>query len=222
MNKLNFLIFVVLFISCEKWDETADISRVSYLPQFELSGGEFISVVQNEDDEFIEPGVKAYVDGNEVNVSLQFAGQNFDISTNTVDLSTPGVYIRTYYAENSDGVSNTAERLIAVTHEDVSENDLTGTYVGTLWDPVTTKVKRKDKKGLYEAEEVMGFPGFSMPGRFVDIGRNELVLLPDEGYFGRYGASEGRYSNRTLSWTIFLLDDPYEGIQLPVTWIKTE
>jgi hypothetical protein len=104
----------------------------------------------------------------------------------------------------------------------VTDNDLSGNYIGTLWDPVSMEVKKSADKGLYEAEEVMGFPGFEMPGRFVDIGRNELVLLPDEGYFGRYGASEGTYTNRTLSWTIFLIDDPYEGIQLPVTWVKTE
>ncbi len=222
MTKFFYIFLLVIFLGCEKWDDTANISRVSYLPQFEMSGGEFISVVQNDVDNFIEPGIKAYVDGKEVTVFLQMGGQNIDIETNTVDLNTPGVYIRTYYAVNSDGVSNTTERLIAVTHEDVSDNDLSGTYVGTLWDPVTTKVKKKHEKGLYEAGEVMGFPGFDMPGRFVDIGRNELILLPDEGYFGNYAASDGVYSNRTLSWTIFLLDDPYQGIQLPVTWIKTE
>lgn len=217
-----FLFAGFLFISCEQWDETADISRVSYLPQFELSGGEFISVEQNEGN-FTEPGVKAYVGDNEVTVNLLFGGTLYDISTNTVDLSTPGVYIRVYYAENSDGVSNTIERLVSVTHEDVTDNDLSGTYVGTLWDPqVTTRVKKINDNGLYEADEVMGFPGFSMPGRFVDIGNNELALLPDEGYFGNYGYSEGRYTNRTLSWTIYLLDAPYEGLELPVTWVKTE
>jgi hypothetical protein len=222
MNKrIVIVILMMALVSCEKWDESSDISRVSYLPQFELSGGEFISMEQN-DGEFFEPGVKAFVDGKEVNVFLRIGGQNLDITTNTVDLSTPGVYIRTYYAENRDGVSNTAERLVAVTHEDVTDNDLSGNYIGTLWDPVSMEVKKSADKGLYEAEEVMGFPGFEMPGRFVDIGRNELVLLPDEGYFGRYGASEGTYTNRTLSWTIFLIDDPYEGIQLPVTWVKTE
>ena len=30
-------------LSCEKWYETADVSHVSYLPEFTLTGGDFIS-----------------------------------------------------------------------------------------------------------------------------------------------------------------------------------
>jgi hypothetical protein len=61
-----------------------------------------------------------------------------------------------------------------------------------------------------------------MPGRFVDMGDGKLVLLPGEGYFGEYDVSEGQYTQRTLSWDINLLTDPYKGYVIPVTWRKVE
>ena len=86
MQRIFYIAILVFFIGCEKWDETADISRISHLPQFELSGGEFISVQQNEEDDFSEPGVKAFVDGKEVPVFLRIQGQNLDIEINNVVL----------------------------------------------------------------------------------------------------------------------------------------
>jgi hypothetical protein len=67
----------------------------------------------------------------------------------------------------------------------------------------------------------MGYPGLEVPGKFVDLGDNNLVLLHGDGYFGRYANSEGDYSRSTLSWTIQLLDSPYEGLKIPVVWSKT-
>ncbi len=139
-----------------------------------------------------------------------------------VDLSRAGVYVIRYYAENSDRIPATADRIIAVTHEDVSDNDLSGRYTGTNWDVVESRVKKTDPKGLYETDDVLGFPGFPVEGKFVDIGNNELVLVAGDGFFGRYASSEGSYSRSTISWTVYLLDDPYEGVELPVLWRKKE
>ncbi len=213
IRHIAFILLILLLVSCEKWYETDDVSKISYLPEFELKGGEFISVIRSDSGSYTEPGVTATVEGEQVNIR-RFGN---------VDVTKPGAYLLIYYAENSDGISNTAERVVAVTYEDVSENDLSGTYAGTLWEPlVQSKVTKTDTRGLYECEEVFGFPGASMPGRFVDIGGNELVLLPGEGYFGSYAASEGSYTSSTLSWTIFLLDEPNEGIEIPVTWSKID
>jgi len=207
------LILSLLLFSCEKWYETAEVSHVSYLPEFNLEGGDFVSLIRQDSGVYDDPGVTATVNGSPVNV--YFFPYN-------VDITTPGIYQIMYYAENSEGFSKTAERIVAVTFEEVTENDLSGTYTGTNWDPVEARVTKVNAEGLYKMDEVMGFPGFTMTGRFVDLGQNELVLLPGEGYFGEYDISEGQYTQRTLSWNINLLTAPYEGYVIPVTWRKVE
>lgn len=200
----------ILMTGCEKWYTTEEVSRVSYIPVFEMVGGEFISMERQDSVEFEEPGVKASADGEPLTV--YYAGD--------VDLSEVGVYLIEYSAENNDGLVGKAERVVAVTNSDVSKNDLSGTYTGTIWDPVESKVKKIDENGLYECEDVLGFPGFEMKGRFVDLGGSELVLLHGDGFFGRYSNSEGNYTRSTLSWTVFLLDPPYKGVEIPVLWRK--
>ncbi len=200
----------LLLGSCEKWYTTDDASHISYLPEFTLEGGEFISVIRSDSAEFIDPGATAT--SNDMPLTVYPVGD--------VDLTRTGVYIIRYYAENSDGLIGTADRIIAVTHFDVSNNDLSGTYVGTNWDEIESKVKKKNVAGLYESEEVLGYYNLTMPGRFVDLGENELVLLPGDGYLGRYSASEGSYTRSTLSWTVSLLDPPNDGIDIPVIWKK--
>jgi hypothetical protein len=205
----------ILLFSCDKWDETADVSHISHLPEFNMIGGEFVSFVQNDTGKFEDPGVEATVDGMQVNWYYLYLPD--------IDLKTPGIYIISYYAENNEGFSSTADRVVAVTYEDISNNDLSGTYEGTIWIPlVESKVRKINENGLYKCEEVLGFPGYSMPGEFVDLGDNRLILLPGEGYFGEYDASEGSYSNRILSWSVIFLDDPYTGLEIPVTWRKKE
>jgi hypothetical protein len=216
MNGLKYIIIAGLswmLFSCEKWYETADVSKVSYLPEFMLIGGDFISQVQVDSGEFDDPGATATVNGVPVNIYYLY---------DFVDVTTPGIYQVVYYAENSDGFSKTAERIVVVTYEDVSGNDLSGTYTGTNWDPVEARVTKINDDGLYKMDDVLGFPGFSMPGRFADLGNDELVLLPGEGYFGEYDISEGEYTQRTLSWDVRFLTAPYEGLEIPVTWRRKE
>lgn len=205
--------FLLVVTSCEKWPTTADVSHVSELPKFDLVGGDFISIHQSDTAKYSDPGATATANGKTLTV----------YSSGTVDLSVEGVYLITYYAVNSDGLRNTAERIIAVTNYNVSGNDLSGTYTGTNWTPqVESRVRKIDSNGLYQCSEVMGYPGTSMPGRFVDLGNNELVLLHGKGYFGKYETVRGTYSKSTLSWTISLTDDPYNGIKIPVLWKKKE
>ena len=207
-----FLALGLTITSCEKWNTTADVSHVSELPRFDLAGGEFISVRPSDTADYQDPGATASANGQQLTV----------YAVGNVDLSVEGVYLITYYAVNSDGLWSTAERIIAVTPYDVSGNDLSGTYTGTNWTPVDSKVKKIDPDGLYDCSEVMGYPGASMPGRFVDLGNNKLVLLHGEGYFGKYETVQGTYSISTLSWTISLTDKPYVGIKVPVLWRKKE
>jgi hypothetical protein len=215
MSKHLFYILISLALlssSCDKWYATDDVSHESYLPIFELEGGEFISVIRSDSAAFEDPGATATSGERELTV----------YPVGEVDLTRTGVYIIRYYAENADGLISYADRIVAVTHYDISNNDLSGKYADTQFDETESKVKKENAAGLYKCEEVLGYYNLSMPGRFVDIGESELVLLPGDGYLGRYAASQGSYTRSTLSWTVSLLDPPNDGIDIDVIWKKKE
>jgi len=219
MSKFVVSIFLILVIltGCDKWYTTDNVSHISQLPQFMLAGGEFISITRADSGEFIDPGVTAKFDEDSIDVTKS---GSFDAAK--VDITKTGVYIITYTAKNQDGLIASTERIVAVTDVDVTNNDLSDTYIGTRWDIVDSKVKKINPKGLYKCSEVLGYPGASMPGKFVDLGNNKLVLINGNGYFGRYKSSEGTYSLSTLSWTISLIDPPYQGNEISVIWRKKE
>lgn len=208
-----YSILILIFLTgCEKWYNTEDISHISYIPEFTFEGGDFISMLRSDTAEYTDPGATATSNGEPLQV----------YAFGEVDVSKVGVYIIRYYAQNKDGLIGKADRIVAVTHHDVSKNDLSATYEGTNWDLVESKVRKIDSLGLYECEEVLGYYNLEMAGRFVDLGNNELVLLAGEGYLGRYAASEGTYTRSTLSWTIHLLDPPNDGIEIEVLWRKKD
>jgi hypothetical protein len=210
----GILLILFLLTGCDKWNTTQEVSHNSELPVFTLKGGEFISVSKSDSGEYTEPGVTAKSGESELSV--------YSYTPVKIELNKVGVYNIFYTAQNADGLQATAQRIIAVTDVDVTNNDLSGTYTGTLWTTTEATVKKIDPKGLYKTDDVMGYPGASMPGKFVDIGNNKLVLINGTGYFGRYKSSEGTYSRSTLSWTVSLTDDPYNGIELPVLWRKKD
>lgn len=213
VNFMMLLVMVYLMSSCEKWYDTKDVSHVSQLPKFEVTGGDFNTFIVTDSGEYTDPGAKAFEGEKELTVH----------TFGEVDLTKTGAYIIYYYAVNSDGLSSIGERIVSVTHYDVSDIDLSGVYEGTNWLPLTEmKVTKINEKGLYKCSEVFGYPGTEVIGRFVDLGENELVLLPGDGDFGAYAMSEGFYSRSTLSWTIGLLEEPYEGIDVEVLWRKKD
>lgn len=211
-----FILTIMLFIhvGCEEWNETEVVSHVSHLPRFEIVGGDYLSYIVDENaPEYTDLGAIAFENNSEISV----------YSFGSVDLKKVGVYSVFYYAENSDGLFSIGERIVAVANKDVSNNDLSGKYIGTLWSPlVDMKVEKVNDNGLYKCSEVMGYPGTEMKGKFVDLGNNELVLIHGDGGFGTYASSEGSYTLSSLSWTIALQDEPYTGIEIPVSWIKLD
>lgn len=212
-----FVLTLIIILSCEKWDETAEVSRISYLPEFTLYGGEFMSFVRNDTAEFTEPGFEATINGEPVS-------EVYSSGLGTVNLSKVGVYTISYVAGNEDGLVNSVQRIIAVTNEDVQENDLSGTYYTTsslFGSYFESKVKKIDEKGLYKCDDVLGMTeNTRMKGKFVDLGDNELVLLPGEGVYGRYISDEGSYTRSYLAWTIEFIDSPNDGYRVSAFWRK--
>ena len=224
MNKylLTYKIFLLFaltafFTGCEPDHETVEVSHISKLPEFEYIGGQFISFVKGSQASFTDPGVIAWVDDEEVRV--------ITLRPESIDLDDAGVYIYYYFAQNNDGLIAEGKRIIAITNEDVSENDLSGKYLTSTqygWTSVTSKVRKKNDNGWYSCSEVMGYPGVEIKGEFVDIGGGELYLLPGESDFGDYDLSDGNYTLTSLSWSVILIDAPYYGLEIPITLYKSD
>ena len=186
-NRILHIIFLLalgigLFVSCERWDSTEGVSHVSELPVFEFEGGQYLSFVEGELDTFIDPGVRVTSGGEPL---------PFD-SVGAVNVKRPGLYIIAFYAVNADNLEKIAYRYVAITHADVSSNDFTGKYTTNRWGDVEMKVKRLSENGYYKCSDVLGYPGIEVEGAFVDLGNNNIVLLPGDGFFGRFAQWEGR------------------------------
>ena len=213
---LLIVISVLLLQNCEPDHETPDVSIVSELAKFEYVGGQFISFVKGTVAAYDEPGVYAFVGDKE-----------FDVTSRTLEPVNPnkeGVYIYEYFAENDEGIVSKGRRIVAVTTEDVRNNeDLSGKYVTYGFGvAVEAKVKKKNDIGWYSCSEVLGYPGVEVNGEFVDIGDGVLYILPGDSYFGKYDLYKGNYTFTSLSWDILFIEPPNDGVLIPVTLIKSE
>jgi hypothetical protein len=198
---------LLLLASCEKEKSTKDVSRITTLPEIKMTGGHFISFVKNSQT-FEDPGAKAFFENESIPVTAVPAD---------VDTSSPGVYIFQYVATSPDGLTSIARRVVAVTHNDVAGNDLTGKYftVNSLgWPAVESTIKKIEENGLYEISDVLGYPGVEVAGEVVDLGNNQLVLLPGDSFLGEYGTDNGVYDSRNLYYSVNLLEEPYEGLSI--------
>lgn len=210
LSKLGIVLFALT--GCDKWYTTDDVSHISHIPQITVNGGNFISLIRSDTAEYIDQGAYATVNGEVLQVS----------AFGVVDLSEAGVYLIRYMARNSDGIVSQAERYVAVTYNNVSQRDLSGVYTGTTWDTVEMNVTKIHEKGLYASDDIMGYYNMKVPGRFVDIGNFELVLLPGNSEFGRYAAGDGGYTRSSISWTITFIDPPNAGESFQIIWRRKE
>jgi hypothetical protein len=207
----GFLVIFFFLFSCEKWYDTKEASHVSSFPEFKIKGGEFLSYIVADSGEYEDMGASAFSNGKSLEVT----------TVGEVDLTNTGIYFIRYYAENEDGISAEAERIVAVTTNSVSFHDFSGLYETSRWgSSQQMKVERLDTSGLYKCSEIFGYPGTKMPGRFVDLGKNHLVLLHGDGDFGNYSSVMGSYTDSTLNWTIYLTSGTYAGAGFSVEWKK--
>ncbi len=207
----------LILYECEPDHETVDVSDVSQLPKFSYNDGQFISFVKGSRASFTDPGATAYVDDKEVRIVA--------LRPDSINTQEANVYVIYYFAQNDDGIISEGRRIVAITHEPIRESNLEGKYRTSTsygWPAVEAKVRKKNDAGWYSCTEILGFPGVETKGEFVDIGRGELYLLPGESFFGDYDISDGDYTFTSLSWSVFLIDDPYAGIEIPVVLIKTD
>ena len=114
--KLFFAISLGLLIGCSPEDPIE--SDITNYAVFQMEGKQYSLHQLGED--YVDPGVIATEDGNEIEVEV----------TGEVDSNTPGLYILTYSATNTDGYSASTVRYVGVGDKETATNrDLTGEYL---------------------------------------------------------------------------------------------
>lgn len=166
LKYLAILSFVLLTtVSCNIEDPIE--STITQYADFEVTGGTYVYVQQGET--YQEPGVKALAGEDELEVSVD----------NTVDTSTPGVYVLNYSATNSDGFAASTTRYVAVGDKVVAEGrDLSGTYLtGTRTNTIT-----QIQPGIYLNSDTL--PNNAISVFMVDLGNGSLIIPPQSSRFG--------------------------------------
>ncbi|MCK9206978.1 MAG: DUF5012 domain-containing protein [Salinivirgaceae bacterium] len=117
--------------SCEKPYDTEGLSKVTYYPDFTMTGESVIFI--NLGGTYTEPGVIAEENGSEITVTTSVVGDFFSGSVSAVNTNTADKYILTYTATNSDGYSGNVAREVYV----VSTGDLTSSIEGLYTTSIT-------------------------------------------------------------------------------------
>lgn len=124
INKISiaFILPVLIFTGCKK-DTTADVSnavKVSY-PEITLNGNELVIVAVGAT--YTDAGAKLTDD-------ITGAISDIQPTSSNVNTATPGLYVVTFSASNSNGFETTASRLVAVSSVN-NPIDRSGTYLRT-------------------------------------------------------------------------------------------
>ena len=215
--KKRYLFLLIAFISilssCEKDpiisnDKHVGISRITYYPTFEITGGD-VSIVQGTP--FTDPGIKATAGGAEVTVT----------TTGTVDISTPGIYILNYSATNADGYSASAARnVFVIPSAEVPGVDLSGEYMTTGGTPNATITKVAP--GVYFTTNCWGNGSATIiPAYFFCTDGSTAEIPLQNGPAGHIETTmPGTYVNGLISWQVDRLDFPGGALIRDKTWQK--
>jgi hypothetical protein len=158
MKKIFIYISIVAsLIGCDNDLETEGLSRITYYPTFELTGGDLY--FHTVGTAYTEPGIKVTEEGAPI-----------DFSTDgTVDVTTPGFNIISYSAINKDGFQGTATRTVVVKEDNVPELDLEGAWTsnlaGTSFGQAMSITNVGD--GIYTATDSYAHTQLDIPIRFL-------------------------------------------------------
>lgn len=178
--------------SCEKDDETASVSFITTYPTINLNGEQWNAIMVGET--FTDPGVEALEGETPIDASVAGA----------VDTSTPGVYVLTYTATNSDGFSTTARRYVGVISPEAAAIDLSGQYqrnAGALGVSTVTRIE----PGLYQTNNIGGIaaPGAATTVRFYHYEVDEIEAPPQDVQGSEFAAVEGTViPGQSYSWVV--------------------
>lgn len=130
-KSLSALILIAaVFVSCEKSLSTEDISRLTYFPKFEKSGASL--VLAPVGTAFVDPGIKATQNGEEIPVTMEIKGVYQGYSGTTVNKDAADKYLITYSATNTDGFVGTDSRTVYLAKTGDLVTSIEGLYTSTV------------------------------------------------------------------------------------------
>ncbi|MBL3656869.1 immunoglobulin-like domain-containing protein [Fulvivirga sediminis] len=201
INILILFAAVTLCISCD--DDTDDVSFITTYPDFEIQGGTYLSIVSGNSYE--DAGAIATEGENQLEVT----------SSGSVDSDTPGLYTITYTATNSDGYDGSAQRVIAVTEEDVSSEDLSGPYLSG-----SRSVNYEQRaSGLYYGENLWADSN-GVSGYFLHTEGSTILVPQQDSPFGAYTGSGTINGDGTISLRFEIIEGGNAGAVLSRTLTK--
>lgn len=130
-------------MACEPDKVTEDLSTITYYPVITMTGEKW--AVVRAGTQYVDPGVTAKEGDSDIEVKV----------TGSVDVSTPGVYVLRYVAENKDGYSSVDYRYVGVISDAAWGGDISGTYKRNAGAFGVSKVTRI-KDNLYQTDNVGG------------------------------------------------------------------
>lgn len=203
MNKSYSFLFLTLAIvtvltSCKKDpivsnDKEVGISRVTYYPNFTLTGDAVVSVVMGET--FSDPGATADAGGADVPVTV----------SGSVDANTVGLYTINYSATNADGFSGTASRVVVVIPEvEAAGVDLSGTYSAVSASAGTAEISKVAPGVYYTTNAWNG--ATVIPIYFISTDGSTIIVPTQSTGFGAIQTdAPGSYTAGLISWDLNLL-----------------
>lgn len=141
MKKLNILIlFVVALAGCDEFENSAEKSKITYLPVLTINGEADIELACNASG-FTDPGAEALEGGESIDVTTTVTGQYFGgtvvgqdwVYDDDTTVDGPDVYEYYYSAANVDGIPAAAFRHVVVPAcNDNLTTGIAGTYLGDV------------------------------------------------------------------------------------------
>lgn len=125
---LPILTCLILIAGCETDKETANLSRVTFYPNFTFNGDETLVVPCGSP--FVDPGVTATENGVDLPITTTVAGYYFGgtaVNTDGVDF-----YGIDYKATNKDGYAGAQHRDVIVSCSGDLVNSIEGIYTSTV------------------------------------------------------------------------------------------
>lgn len=165
MKQLAFLAFsLLLFVSCDDFENTATPSNTTFLPKMELQGNSFVQVACN--NTYTDAGIEVTEGGNSLDFDVAINGSYFGAT----DVAGADNYVIAYSAVNKDGIPGSAFREVVVEPcNDGTPGDLSGLY--------TSNTLRSNGEG-YDVSNVFvvrtganTFAISDLVGGFYDLGR---------------------------------------------------
>lgn len=104
---LIFILLILGLVSCEEYENSAEPSRITYLPKIELTGASSVKLDCGATS-FTDPGAKALAGSTEITLNKSIAGAYFGGTT----INGPDLYDITYSAYNEDSIPAAAFRSV--------------------------------------------------------------------------------------------------------------